>query len=377
MKIFRTVLQVGLYASAFSLLLLAAFHVIAFEHSIFGLAIAPELWGFKKVFSRAWPLAGAATSNGTQSVRFNLKDFLQTELLGSLFFRTVGNVVIAGAGAGTATGQDNPESLVVDITARHSPTLGLVSKSALTPRGLLQMGIFDRGYSIHGTTIADAAGTTAVDFQLPLTFKQPGSVNPVEWGLPMSLFTSYDFDVRVSGREQLFTGGTNTWDVSGLQLEVWADFDYGVAGVFNAVEEFERTISITATKSDLQDFLEKGFVYTHLLYIGERDNVKDDTLINSITLQSAGRIWTPQGDNNGKMIQRWERERYVNSAAESLTGTYFVGALRDGMFTRAIDALSDRVEQKFDVTLGGGTTRQIRLHGRRIIPKALNVRSAS
>src|SRR5260370_25571842 len=309
--------------------------------------MTPELWGYKKLASFPWPVRGAAVANGTQTIRFDLKDYLQKELISALFLRVVGAVVIAGAGAGVATGQDNPESLIVDITARHSPTLGLVSKNAMTPRGIIQMGIFDRGYSIHGTTIPDAAATVNVDYQLPILFKQPGSVNPVEWGLPMSLFTCYEVQVRCPGREALFTGGTNTWDQTTLALEVWADYDYGVAGTFNAVEEFERTIDILSTKPDLQDFLEKGFYYTHLCYIAERDSVKDDTLINSLTIQSAGRIWTPQGDKNYPLIQRSNRERFVNSAAESLAGTIFIGALQDGLYSRSIEALTDRFSQKF------------------------------
>src|SRR5260370_7198332 len=96
----------------------------------------------------------------------------------------------------------------------------------MTPRGIIQMGIFDRGYSIHGTTIPDAAATVNVDYQLPILFKQPGSVNPVEWGLPMSLFTSYEFQVRCTGREALFTGGTNTWDPTTLALEFWPVYDF-------------------------------------------------------------------------------------------------------------------------------------------------------
>ncbi len=337
---------------------------------------SPELWGFRKLASFPWPVRGAAAASGTQTIRFDLKDYLQKELVSQLIFRVVGSIVIAGAGAGVATGQDNPESLIVDINARHSPTLGLVSKNNLTPRGIVQQGIFDRGYSIHGTALTDAAATPAVDYQLPLVFKQPGAVNPVEWGLPMSLFTSYEFQVRCTGREALFTGGVNTWDPTNLTLEIWADFDYGVAGAFNAVEEFERTIDVLSTKPDLQDFLEKGFLYTHLLYIAELANVKSDAIINSITVQGGGRIWTPQGDKNYPMIQRSNRERYVNNSAESLAGTAFIAGLRDGMYTRAIDALTDRIEQKFDVTFTGGSVNRIRIHGRRIIPKALQVRAA-
>src|SRR5258708_12767144 len=155
----------------------------------------------------------------------------------------------------------------------------------------------------------------------------------------MSLFTSYEFQVRCTGREALLTGGTNTWDPTTLALEVWADYDYGVAGTFNAVEEFERTIDILSTKPDLQDFLEKGFYYTHLCYIAERDSVKDDTLINSLTIQSAGRIWTPQGDKNYPLIQRSNRERFVTSAASYLSRTIFIPPLPAAIHTCSLQTL--------------------------------------
>src|SRR5258707_10731785 len=38
---------------------------------------------------------------------------------------------------------------VIDVTAKHAPALGIVSKNALTARGSIQQGIFDRGYAIH------------------------------------------------------------------------------------------------------------------------------------------------------------------------------------------------------------------------------------
>src|SRR5262249_23873669 len=155
-------------------------------------------------------------------------------------------------------------------------------------------------------------------------------------------------------RDQLFTGGTPpTWDCTGLVVELWADFDAGVAGVFHLVEEFEQVIPVVQTQADLQVILERGFTYTHLLFIGNTANAKDDTLINGITVQSAGRIWTPQGDKNAPMIHAWNRETHVNNSAESLAGTYFVLALRDDMATRGVDASADRVEIKLDVTLAG------------------------
>ena len=126
----------------------------------------PSLFGFKKLTSKTYPIAGAQGSAAPAQATFDFKDFLQHEVISRAFIRVRGNLVIAGAGAGAATGKENPEGFVVDITAKHAPALGIVSKNALTARGSIQQGIFDRGYAIHGTAIADAAGTVAVDFQI-------------------------------------------------------------------------------------------------------------------------------------------------------------------------------------------------------------------
>jgi len=335
----------------------------------------PQLWGFRKLKSFPYPVTGAANVHPVNNIIVDLKDFLQREILSRILVRIVGNVVIAGAAPGVATGRENPEALLVSLQARHTPSLGVTSKNNLSARGFIQQGIFDRGYSIHATAIADAAGTTAVDFQVPLNFKMPGSVNPVEWGLPMSLFESYQITISLGGRDQLFSATANTWDPTGLTVEIWADFDYGVAGSFHLVEEFEQAVAVVATQTDLQVLLERGFQYTHLLFLAQTALAKDDTLINGITVQSAGRVWTPQGEKNAKIIQRWNRESHVYNAAESLVGTYFVPALRDGMYTRAIDALENRLEVKLDVTLGAGPSLVI-VRGRRIVPQALIVKSA-
>jgi hypothetical protein len=342
----------------------------------------PNLWGFRKLASKPWPVAGAAISSPQGQVTFDLKDYLQTETIARLLVRVKGTINVNAPGAGTngvASGRDNPESLVVNLSARHTPALGVVSKNNLSPRGFTQMGIFDRGYSIRGTALTDptTAGATqqTVDFSLPVNFKMPGSVHPVEWGLPLTLFTSYQLAINCGGREQLFSGGTNTYDPTGLVVELWADFDAGVAGTFHLVEEFEQVVPVTQTQADLQILLERGFIYTHLLFIAQTANAKDNTLINGITVQSAGRSWTPQGDKNAPMIQRWNQETHVSNPAESLTGTYFIPALRDGLVSRGVEALNDRVEIKLDVTLAGGPSNVL-IRGRRVIPQSLNVGQA-
>jgi hypothetical protein len=341
----------------------------------------PNLWGFKKLAAKAWPVPGAAVSSAQADLLFDLKDYLQKETVSQIFLRVRGNMNVNAPGPntnGAATGRDNPESLIVLVTGRHTPALGVVSKNSLTARGCIQQGIFDRGYAIHATALTDptVAGATvqAVDFLLPLKFKMPASVNPVEWGLPMGVFSSYQITVKCAGREQLFTGGTNTYDPTGLQVELWADYDDGIAGAFHLMEEFEQVVPILQTQADLQVFLERGFQYTHLMAIAQTNNAKDNTLINSITIQSAGRIWTPMGDKNAPLIQRWNRETHVGNPSEDLTGTYFIPLLRDGMVSRAIDASQDRVEIKLDVTLAGGPSNVI-IRGRRVVPQGVQVKS--
>jgi len=340
--------------------------------------VNPSLFGFRKLASKPYPLQGASVGGAQQTLKFDLKDYLQTAVVSRLLLRVVGTIAQAGSGAGVATGRDNPESLITQITAHSTPAVGAISKNALTARGTLQMGIFDRGYAIHSTALADpGAGnpTPAVDFSLPLIYKMPGSINPIEYGLPLALFTNYVLDIVCGGREQLFTGGTTTWNLAALNVEIWADYDDGVAGNFHLMEEGEIVTPVTQTQPDLQLILEPGYFYTHLLFIGQTALAKDDTLINSINVQSAGRIWTPQGDKNAPIIHRWNQETHVNNAAESLTGTYFLPALRDGMFTRSIDCRASRLEIKFDVTLGGGPSSVLTRY-RRIQAQALQVKPA-
>ena len=337
----------------------------------------PNLWGFRKLVSKPYPVAGAGVTSPQNQLTIDLKDYLQHETISRAFIRVRGTIASVAGTIGAATGRDNPEALFVNVTGRATPALGTVSKNALTARGAIKQGIFDRGYSIRGAALTDnTTGALTVDFSIPLNFKMPGSVNPIEWGLPMALFTSYQLTMTFGGRDQLFSGGTCTWDPTNLNVEIWADYDDGVAGSFHLVEEFEQTVPVLTTQPDLQVILERGFVYTHLLFIANTANAVDDTLINGITVQSAGRVWTPQGDKNAPIIHRWNQETHVNNAAESLNGIYFVPALRDGMASRGIDAGANRLEIKFDVTFGAGPSNII-IRGRRIQPKALQVAPAA
>lgn len=340
---------------------------------LFGQVI-PELWRMRKVTTKRYPVVGNLAVHAPANLSVDLKDYLQSELVSELWVRLFGSFTVAGAVApGTATGRENPEALLINAIARHTPSLSAINKENLSARGIVVMRGFDTGYIIRHADVADTNGAKAIDVFFPLKYKQSGSVNPVEWSLPLGLFESYVLDLTFGGREQLFSGGTpGTWDFSNLAVEIWANVDDGVAGQFHIVEEFEKTLPVNATQPDLEVIFASGRFYTHLLFMAERDNVPVNDVLRNIHIQSAGRIWTPQGDLNGPVIQRWNRDTHINSAAEDLTGLYFIPALRDGMYKRSIDAMSQRLEVKLDVVKTSGV-EVVKVRGRRIIPLGLNV----
>lgn len=332
-------------------------------------------WGFRKIKTFPYPLTSVASSHGTINLPFDLKDVLQTPVLGKLMIRVVGNITIAGAGAGVATGRDNPTALLPNFTLQTTPSMGVIAVNNMSPAGLKDLTMVDRGYDISPAAIVDAAGVVAVDFSHVLNFRLP-SYNSIEWGMPLSMYTNALLTLNVGGRDQLFTGGVNTWDLSGLRIELWADFDNDVSTAFHVVETFERTFNITASQSDFDiNKLEPGYIYTHLLFRTERDNLRVNDILNSITIRGAGREWLPQGDGNALQIQRWNRENTFIDPAVSQTGRYYIPALRGGQYTNGIDALDSQLEVKCDVTFGAGV-QKLFVVGRRIIPQKLLIASS-
>lgn len=337
------------------------------------------LWGLKRLASRPWPTQGASLSAAAASVLIDLTDFAPKAILSTLYVRIVGTIVKTGATAGTPTGRENPEALVRFVTANTVPTLGMINKNSLSGQGFVSMGIFDRSFGVRGADQIDDVSNQAIDMFFPLVYKQNGALKPFEWGLPLELFDSYNLEVAVGGKEQLFTGGAFLWDLSGLQIEFWADFDDLVSPDdrkqdrrFHQVEEFERTIPVTASQTDLELDLSQGFLYTHLLFSSRRDNVLVDDVINNLSVQSGSRLWTPQGENNRAVIRRWNLETHVNNVAESLVGLLFVPALRDGSYKRSVEAGDSKIVVKMDVTKTSGV-EQIIVRGRRLRPLALTL----
>lgn len=349
-----------------------------------------ELWRYKKVFSFAYPISGANTSAAPVQVPVELTKYIQEDFVGRLLVRVSGNVIVAGTGPGTPTVNANPEGLLVSVNHATTPQLNALNPiSNVSARGILVDNAFMRGYFVRGTAIPDTAGTQPVDHIYELYFKRPNVRKGVEWSHSIAKYSSSLLTMLFGSREQLFTGGTNTWDVSGLTVSIYADSDFAVdANRIHNHEFFERTYPILAAQTDFPiDTLPQGFLYTDLYFIteaaagastGEWGNATGgptNGLLNNINLEGGGRVWLPQGEQNARVIRTAAAEyRGLITAPDqpttvgagyNSTGIYPV-TLRDGMFTRAIDSLSSPITIKLDVNLLTGGI--VRLVGRRMVP---------
>jgi hypothetical protein len=333
-------------------------------------------WRFRKLATNAYPIVGPQASASPVTVAIELKNFEQVGTIARMFVRIVGNIIVAGAAPGVATGRDNPEALLVQMTLKTTPDLGVNIINNLSARGLIRYNLFERGYLIKAATVPDTAATVPVDFSYEVNFRNPLAIKPVEYSLPLALFSSAQLQLQFGGKEQLFSVTANTWDLTGVRIEIWADMDMGIAGTFHMTCFDERTFqNVTATQSDFPLLnMPPGYVYTGLLLRTEGALALVNNILNSWTVQGAGRVWTPQGDVNALQIQRWNRETNLTDPAVVQTGLFFINALRDGMLSNAIDSLDSQLDMKTDVTFQAGTVPNVlTLTSKRCIPNALQL----
>jgi hypothetical protein len=338
-----------------------------------------ELWRYRKLTTKTYPIGGAAVAAGPTPVPIELTQYSQEDVFDRLLIEVSGNVIVAGGGAaGVATGAPNPHGLLNKLQLQTQPQYnGIVPVNNLSARSLLNDAFLALGSDISLTElpIPDIAGTYAVDFFIPLMFKRPGVRKGIEWAFFIQKYTSALLTLNFGGREQLFVGGTNTWDLSALNIVIWADSDLAVqVPEIHGSEMFEQTYPINAAQHDFPiDTLPPGYIYTDIVLQTEVAGVLANTVLNNIDLEGGGRVWLPQGDNNAFLIQHMIGQARMNdSPTANLTGIYPI-PLRDGMYTRGIDALKAPVTLKLDVN-APGANRLVRLLCRRMIPGAVQRR---
>jgi hypothetical protein len=321
-----------------------------------------------------YPILGAAAAANPKPLNIDLKNFEQTGVISRMYIRVFGPITVAGAGPGTATGNDNPEGMLTQATLTSTPNQGYDILDKLTSRSFRTQAFYERGYDIKAPAVPDIAGTYNVDFSYQVNFLQPLAVKPAEFCLPMQLFTNLLLKLQWGGREQFFTGGTNTWDLSGLAVQVWVELYQGIAGVFHGTCFSEIVFpAITASQNNLQlQGIPAGYVYDTLLLRSERNNVLVNDIITNWLVQSSGRQWTRPGELNAAMIQRMAKDTNLSDPAANQTGLYFINALKDGMITNTIDSLDAQLDMRIDEISGAGSQFPV-LVSKRSIPNSLQL----
>jgi hypothetical protein len=342
------------------------------------------LWNGDKPYTANYPLVGPK-STGTANlvvdlVKQGLKDTVDTfsiHLIGS---------IVTGAGAlGTATGAENPQGLVTLSRLTTAPqAAGLTPVNALSSRAVvvdqaIVQGAFDTVPAIANV----ASGTIPLDTWLHFRFKRPGVKKAIEYAHPMKKWNSDLLTLTCGTVDQLFTGAATTWDMTGVSIEIFADVDVDANPEnIHAVELFELLIPVTSANPALIiNQLPQGCFYDNLFLVAEDTTTAtgvtalSDTLIQNISIQGGGRTWLQEGQNNASFIrQRYTKPLFFdpNGGAHGLTGIYVL-PLRDGLWSRAIDATSTPIILKLAVLQGAGGfvaghTYNIRVCGRKIVP---------
>ena len=353
----------------------------------------PALWRMTKFYSLNYPITNVAATQGTKQVQIDLKKYLtgDTDFLARMIVRVHGNITVAGAGPGTATGNDNPLGLLVQANLSTSPIkancapINNVSSRGLSVDAMFNSGdptlsVFQGGY----VAVTDAAGVKAIDQYYELNFKRSEAValEGVDYSLALAQYRTAVMQLVFGGRDQLFSGGVNTWDLSALSVDIYADIDQAIQPKYiHAWELFEQNFPITASTTDFKiDTLPSGFVYTDLFFISEEANIPADGIINNIAIFNGAQTWLAKGEGNARgfayaFTMRNDRalNMPISSGANIVAPSGVYGLpMRDGMFSRCFDARYAPLTISLDVTAGAATN--LRLVGRRMLPGGVYIR---
>lgn len=345
------------------------------------------LWAGNKFFSGAYPVVGAqSTAQGNfvvDLVKQGLKDTIDT-----LSIHLTGSIVQAGSTAGTFTlGAENPQGLLVQATLSSAPqAAGLIPINAVGARATVVDYALHQGYFQNNTAYNGAGGpitetnggqTFALDAWFHYKFKRDGAKKGIDYAHPMYPWNSDLLTLVFGTRNQLVTGGNETWDMTGVTVELWADMDIDAnPDQIHAFEIFEQQFNITASNpAFIINTLPQGCFYDSLCLAAEDNGVLSDAIITNIDIEGGGRYWLTQGQSNAEFVrERYTKEQFydptgaTHSTGTGLTGLYAI-PLRDGLWSRALDATSQPVVLKLAVNgPGGGHTFNVRLIGRKLVP---------
>ena len=345
------------------------------------------LWTEKKFYTGPYPVVGPQSSGQGNFVVDLVKQGL-SDTIDTLSVHLTGTIVQAGSTAGTFTlGAENPQGLLVQATLASAPqAAGLIPINAISSRAAvvdyaLHQGYFQSNTAYNGTggpiTETDGGQSFPLDAWFHFKFKRDGAKKGIDYAHPMYPWNSDLLTLVFGTRSQMVTGGNETWDMTGVSVELYADMDIDAnPSMIHAFEIFEQQYNITAANpAFIINQLPQGCFYDSLCFAAEDNGVLSDAIIYNISVQGGGRYWSQQGETNAEFIrERWTKEQFydptaaTHSTGTGLTGLYAV-PLRDGLWSRALDATAQPVVVYLGVNApGGGHTFNVRLIGRKLVP---------
>lgn len=339
----------------------------------------PALWSKRKIYSTKY--------TPSNPIVLDLSKYgVTTDFVREIDVQVTGTLDTGSGGAGTATGKTNPEDLLVNATLTTNPVVATALPfNNVTGRTLLVDDAFWRGCFRKSPAIVDNTGNNTVSISWKLHLARQGVKKGIEYGLDMTRYTSAILSLRFGDQSTLYTGSSNTWDLSTLTVNVFVTSAFNVTpNQIHAHELFEQTYPITQSQSDfLINNLSPGWMYTDFYFMLERNNALVNDILTNIDIEGGGRVWVPQGDTNAELIQKtFTLDNFDGSVVSSddpdkntntalITGIYGITMRNNsGMYSRQIDSLVAQIISKLAVTYTSGT-QQLRLAGRRMVPGAV------
>lgn len=342
-----------------------------------GQTIVPALWAFKKYYSQTSSILG-------QKVTIDFKKAgMSNEFVNRIVIRLSGSINTGSSGAGTATGNDNPEGLLTNALLQTSPTFqNLLPVNGVSGRGMKWDRGVQRGRLVAYTAITDNTGATSVNWEYEFWFKRKGNFpygvkKAIEYGLDVSKYTSVVLTLTFGTQATLFTT-TNVW-VDNMTLDMWADVSYQTyPSGEHATEIYEQSFPIVANGDLLINQLPAGCMYDEIVILGEHNNVLTDSIIGNIDIEGAGRVWQYAGDSNADTIRDIKSTEAFDGSVTiaNLAGVYVSENSPSGSFLRAIDARQSQILIKVNIigwTSSG--TYNCRLIARKMVPYGVLARA--
>lgn len=338
----------------------------------------PSQWQYRKLTTVPY------VPNQKQTI--DLRKYETDGVFDRIIIKATGTVATGSATAGTATGADNPESLLTNAQLVVTPAAqGLIPINQVSGRTLR----IDRGMEdmkmVRCAAIADDAGNVTIDAEWHLIFQRRFLKKGIEYAFDIGRYTGASLNLTFGDQSVLFSGSSNVWGFTGVTIEIWGLINYNVNPQYlHAVELFENIYPVTASNpAALIDNLPNGAYYGDLVILAEYDNALSNAICSSFDLSSGSRSWMFNGDNNADFVQRSFTNRLYDgsvfntddplkpSGYDSTTiGQYALTRLGklQALLTKAPDALVSQLLIRINETFTSGHTQQLRLFGRKVVP---------